>query len=69
MGKQYSQLDLDERIELCRLYEDGIARSEIAQIMGRHASTIGRELKRNSLPIISSNLMSELSSAVFMKTA
>jgi IS30 family transposase len=50
MGKQYSQLDLDERIELSRLYEDGIARSEIAQIMGRHASTIGRELKRNNLP-------------------
>ncbi len=50
MGKQYSQLELDERIELSRLYEDGIARSEIARIMGRHASTIGRELNRNSLP-------------------
>jgi IS30 family transposase len=50
MGKQYSQLDLDERIELSRLYEDGIARSEIAKIMGCHASTIGRELRRNNLP-------------------
>ena len=50
MGKQYSQLELDERIELWRLYEDGIARSEIAKIIGRHASTIGRELRRNSLP-------------------
>jgi IS30 family transposase len=50
MGKHYSQLDLDERIELSRLDEAGIAQSEIARIMGRHPSTIGRELKRNSLP-------------------
>ncbi len=50
MGKQYGQLDLDDRIELSRLHEDGKARSEIAKIMGRHPSTIGRELKRNSLP-------------------
>jgi len=50
MGKQYGQLDLDERIELSRLHEDGKARSEIAKMMGRHPSTIGRELKRNSLP-------------------
>ena len=42
--------DLDERIELSRLDEAGIAQSEIARIMGRHPSTIGRELKRNSLP-------------------
>ena len=50
MGQRYSQLDLDDRIELSRLHEDGKARSEIARIMGRHPSTIGRELKRNSLP-------------------
>ncbi len=50
MGKHYGQLDLDERIELSRLHEDGKAPSEIAGIMGRHRSTIGRELKRNSLP-------------------
>jgi len=50
MGKQYGQLDLDERIELSRLHEDGKARSEIARIMGRHKATIGRELKRNCLP-------------------
>ena len=50
MGKQYSQLDLDDRIEVFRLHEDGKAAREIARIMGRHPSTIGRELKRNSLP-------------------
>jgi IS30 family transposase len=50
MGKHYGQLDLDERIELSRLHEDGKAPSEIARIMGRHRSTITRELKRNSLP-------------------
>lgn len=50
MGKHYQQFDLDDRIELSRLYEAGTARSEIARIMGRHRATIGRELKRNSLP-------------------
>ena len=50
MGKHYSQLDLDERIELSRHHDAGTALSEIARIMGRHPSTIGRELKRNSLP-------------------
>ncbi|MCP4383313.1 MAG: helix-turn-helix domain-containing protein, partial [Hyphomicrobiales bacterium] len=50
MGKHYHQFDLDDRIELSRLHEARTARREIARIMGRHPSTIGRELKRNSLP-------------------
>ena len=50
MGKDYSQLDLDERIELSRHHDAGKAPSEIARIMDRHPATIGRELKRNSLP-------------------
>ena len=50
MGKHYGQLDLDERIELCRHHDAGKALSEIARIMGRHRSTIGRELRRNRLP-------------------
>ncbi len=37
MGKRYDQLDLDDRIE-------------IGHLMGRNASTISRELRRNSLP-------------------
>ncbi len=50
MGKQYNQLDLDERIELSRHHDDGKAPNEIARIMGRHHTTIRREFKRNNLP-------------------
>ena len=50
MGKPYGQLDLDERIELSRHHDAGKAPSEIARVMGRHRTTIDRELKRNSLP-------------------
>ena len=50
MGKSYDQLDEDERYELYRLHEAGKAPAEIGRLMGRHRSTIGRELRRNSLP-------------------
>lgn len=50
MGQHYKQMDLDDRIELSRLHEAGITVSEMARMMGRHRSTIGRELKRNRLP-------------------
>ncbi len=50
MGKRYDQLDLDDRIEISRLHEVGKSHREIGQLMGRDASTIGRELRRNSLP-------------------
>ena len=50
MGKHYTQLDIDERYELYRLYEAGIALGKIAMMMDRSASTISRELKRNALP-------------------
>jgi IS30 family transposase len=50
MGKHYHQFDLDDRIELSRLHVAGTPPREIARIMGRHPSTIGRELKRNGLP-------------------
>src|SRR5512147_3160213 len=46
MGAKYDQLDLDERIEMSRLYEAGTSRREI----GRSASTVGRELRRDTLP-------------------
>jgi IS30 family transposase len=50
MGAKYDQLDLDERIEMSRLYEAGTSRREIGRIIGRSASTVGRELRRNTLP-------------------
>ena len=50
MGKRYDQLDLDDRIEISRLHAAGKSRREIGHLMGRDASTIGRELRRNSLP-------------------
>src|SRR5512144_1376399 len=50
MGAKYDQLDLDERIEMWRLYEAGTSRREIGRIIGRSASTVGRELRRNTLP-------------------
>ena len=50
MGKHYDQFDLDDRIEISRLHADGISRRAIGRMMGRSASTIGRELRRNSLP-------------------
>ena len=50
MGERYDQLDLDDRFEIYRLHEAGRSRREIAGVMGRSASTISRELRRNSLP-------------------
>ena len=50
MGERYDQLDLDDRFEIYRLHEAGRSRREIARVMGRCPSTIGRELRRNSLP-------------------
>jgi len=50
MGTKYSHLDIDERYELFRLHEAGIAQKEIAVLMKRSESTISRELHRNALP-------------------
>ncbi len=50
MGKRYDQLDLDDRIEISRLHAAGKSRREIGHTMGRNASTISRELRRNFLP-------------------
>jgi len=43
-------LDREERYELARLLEAGWSRRQIAARMGRHPSTIGRELDRNADP-------------------
>lgn len=49
MGKDYGQLSLDERIEIYRLDRVGLSRRQIAAAMGRHHTTVSRELRRNSL--------------------
>ena len=48
MGLKYDQLSLDERCEIYRLHADGKSRRAIARALGRHPSTICRELTRNS---------------------
>src|SRR6187399_219774 len=49
MGQVYGQLSLEERIEIYRRRRGGDSLLEIARRLGRHVSTISRELKRNSL--------------------
>jgi IS30 family transposase len=50
MGQCYGQLSLDERIEIYRLRVAGESMPAIACVLGRHVSTISRELGRNSQP-------------------
>jgi IS30 family transposase len=50
MGKTYRQLDLDERIEIYRLHADGKSSRQIGDAIGRHHTTVSRELERNSKP-------------------
>jgi len=49
MGEDYGQLSLEERIEIYRLHAAGKSRRSIATGLGRSASTISRELRRNSV--------------------
>jgi len=44
----YSQITLDERYTLSLLRHLGYRPAEIARTLGRHRSTIGREVRRNS---------------------
>lgn len=47
MGTRYSHLDLEERCRLRGMMEMGLSIGEIASRLGRHRSTIQRELARN----------------------
>jgi transposase, IS30 family len=51
MARTYRQLDLDQRRTLFRLVEARRPVGEIAERLGRHPSTIYRELGRNPLPL------------------
>jgi len=48
MGQKYNQLTLDERCRLRGMIEMELPKTEIARRLGRHRSTIDRELERNS---------------------
>ena len=47
MGNSYDQLCLSERIEIYRLHEGGRSLRAIAAALGRSASTVSREIRRN----------------------
>ena len=46
--KKYQQLTLEERLLISHLLKQGFSLSEVARQMGRHCSTISRELTRNT---------------------
>lgn len=48
MGKTYRQLTLEERCTIACLHEDGQSLRQIATTLGRAASSISREIRRNS---------------------
>jgi len=50
MTNTYQHLSLTERIDLYRMRSEGKSMQAIAVALGRSASTISRELKRNSQP-------------------
>jgi len=46
----YRQLNAEERSVLAALRTVGLSNAEMARELGRHRSTVGRELKRNAAP-------------------
>lgn len=49
MGQNYGHLTLEERIEIYRLHAAGESKRSIGRALKRSASTISREIRRNSL--------------------
>ena len=47
---RYQQLSLDERYQIHALLRQGQTQAAIAKVLGRHPSTISREIARNSDP-------------------
>ncbi|GBE44627.1 integrase core domain protein [bacterium BMS3Bbin10] len=50
MGTHYTQLSLDERMEIFHLLKNGHSYRAIAGVIGRSVSTISREVARNARP-------------------
>jgi IS30 family transposase len=48
MSQNYCHLSLDERRTIFNLLGKNISKTEISQILGRHRSTVFREVRRNS---------------------
>lgn len=48
MERTYSQIDMDERRKIARWRDGGVKVDIIAEKLGRHRSTIFRELRRNT---------------------
>ena len=46
--KNYTQLTREERYQIYALKTAGQSKAQIAKVIGRHKSTIGREMTRNS---------------------
>jgi IS30 family transposase len=46
--RHYTQLTQEERYQIAALMKAGHTQSEIARLIGRHKSTISRELARNT---------------------
>ncbi len=45
---RYTQLTQEERYKIAALLQAGHDQTEIAMILGRHKSTISREIRRNT---------------------
>ena len=48
MEKRYNQLRLEDRDRITERMAEGRSITEIAEALGRHKSTISREVRRNS---------------------
>ena len=46
--EKYTYLSLDERVLISHYHDSGVSSSQIARKLGRHKSTISRELRRNA---------------------
>ena len=48
--RHYQQLNEDERFYIWNALRSGQTQLEVAKVLGRHPSTISREIKRNKYP-------------------